>query len=267
MVLSIRTVRTVTLKRWRGRAVGKEGIADRLRLLERTQQPSLPGSVLPSMPGIKRQFAWVVSILLVRLSRKRCPSVRCPARTCGRDRPASPGAGAAHQWITPGNRLTAEPTHFHVNALYARSPDRDAGCRCWRRRPIVEHGLQPARQTARAGLQAADCIPTRRGHTAVCRILNGGQVAIKLVNLLRKSSKTMIYHPFLQAAAPAQSSAHSGRSVAPGACVTTCALRQGIVTVAEQRFQRAGGAVALVFRSAHLPAQAVRQGQHLCLRL
>lgn len=107
--------------------------------------------------------------------------------------------------------------------------------------------------------------PARRGHTAVCRILNGGQVAIKLVNLLKKIVKDDGLATLLQRLRQL----NHRRIVVSHQLFRRLrhnrALRRGIVTVAEQRFQRAGGAVALVFRFLRIFRRwrSARQGQHL----
>ena len=88
MVLSIRTVRTVTLKDGVVAPLAKKASRTDCACWNGRNSPSLPGSVLPSMPGIKRQFAWVVSTLLVRLSRKKVsispvPGANMRARSSG----------------------------------------------------------------------------------------------------------------------------------------------------------------------------------------
>ena len=57
----------------RGRrgTVGEEGVADALRLLERTQDAFAAGQRLAVHAGVKRQLARVVSTLPCRLSRKK----------------------------------------------------------------------------------------------------------------------------------------------------------------------------------------------------
>src|SRR5690606_41349004 len=82
MVLSIRTVRTVTLKDGVVAPLAKKASRTDCACWNGRNSPSLPGSVLPSIPGIKRQFAWVVSTLLVRLSRKRSEERRV-GKECG----------------------------------------------------------------------------------------------------------------------------------------------------------------------------------------
>ena len=254
------------LEGWRGRAVCEEGIADRLRLLERTQQPFTARQRFtvdarhkaPVRLGGVHLVGQVVAEKGVHQSGAR-------REHAGEIVRRHLGAGAAHQRITPGNRLTAEPTHFHVNALTHVLQIATLSVAAGADGHIAEHGLQPARQTSRAGLQAADCIAARRRHTAVCRILNGGQIAIKLVNLLKK----IIKYDGLAALLQRLRQLNHRRIVVGHQLFRRLrhnrALRRGIVTVAEQCFQRAGGAVALVFRFLRIfrRRRSARQGQHL----
>ena len=115
-------------------------------------------------------------------------------------------------------------------------------------RHIAEHGLQPARQTTGAGLQAADRLAARCRHAAVGRVLDGGQVAVELIHLLEK----IIKHDGLPALLQRLRQLNH-RRVVVGDQLFRClgdhgGLGRRSVIVAEQRFQRAGGAVALRLR-------------------
>ena len=233
----------------RGCAVSKEGVANRLGLLERSQQPFASRQRFPVDARHKAPVGLGGVHFAGQVIAKEGIHQPGPRRKHAREIVRSDlGAGAADQRVATGNRLTAEPAHLNVNALTHVFQIAALGVAAGTHRHVAEHGLQPARQTTGAGLQAADRLPARRRHAAVGGILHGGQVAIQLIHLLEKTVK----HDGLPALLQRLSQLNHRRVMVGHQLLRRLGNRGGlrwrVVIIAEQRFQCAGGAAALRLR-------------------
>ena len=250
----------------RGCAVRKEGVANRLGLLERSQQPFASRQRFTVDARHKAPVCLggihLISQIVAEEGVHQPGTRRKHAREIVR---GNLGAGATHQRVATGDRLTAETAHFDVNSLTHVFQIAALGIAAGTHRHIAEHGLQPARQATCAGLQTADCLPARRRHPAVGGILNGGQVAIELVHLLEE----IIKHDGLAALLQRLRQLNHWRIVVGDQLFRRLRNHGGLgrrrVIVAEQRFQRAGGAVALILRFSRIFRRwrIARQAQHL----
>ncbi len=234
-------------ERRHGRAVSEKGIADALSLLKRTQQRLAPRQAF----AVNARHKAPACVSGVHFGRQIIAEEAVHQAGAGREHARQIvrgdfAAAIARQRIASGDRLAAEAADLDVDALANVLHIAALSVAAGADRQVGKHILQRSRQPSGAGLQPADRFARRRRHAAVGGILHRRQVAIKLIDLLEKIIEDDGFAALLQRL----SQLNHRRIMFSDPLLRRLRRRRRLrgLTRTEQRFQRAGGAVALIAR-------------------